>query len=82
MSLPKLGHMLRYLFFVFLLTIPVRAYAYIGPGLGVGTIGVVLGVLASVLLAFFAILWYPIKRLIRRIKRPHAIDKNDDSSSS
>ena len=42
------------------------AAAYIGPGLGAGTIGVVLGILASVFIALFAVLWYPVKRLLRR----------------
>jgi hypothetical protein len=45
------------------------AYAYIGPGAGAGTIAVVLGVLASILLAFIAIIWYPIKRLFKGRKK-------------
>ena len=44
------------------------AYAYIGPGAGAGTIAVVLGVLASIFFAFVAILWYPLKRLIKSRK--------------
>jgi len=48
--------------------LPGVAHAYIGPGAGAGTIAVVLGVIASVFLAFVAILWYPFKRLIRRMK--------------
>ena len=44
------------------------AHAYIGPGAGAGAIAVVLGVIASILLAFLAILWYPIKRLFRERK--------------
>lgn len=44
-------------------------FAYIGPGIGAGAISVVLGVLASVFLALVAILWYPIKRIIRRKKK-------------
>jgi len=44
------------------------AAAYIGPGLGVGTILVVLGVIGSVLLAIFAIVWYPMKRMFSRKK--------------
>ena len=44
------------------------AYSYIGPGAGAGTIAVVLGVLASVFLAFVAILWYPLKRLLKKRK--------------
>lgn len=41
------------------------AHAYIGPGAGAGTIAVVLGVIASIFLAFVAILWYPLKRFIK-----------------
>jgi preprotein translocase subunit SecF len=44
------------------------AQAYIGPGAGAGTIAVVLGVLASIFFAFVAILWYPLKRLIKGLK--------------
>lgn len=46
-----------------LLATPV--HAYIGPGAGAGAIAIVLGILASIFLAFLAILWYPIKRLFR-----------------
>ncbi len=45
------------------LLIPMQAFAYVGPGLGAGTIGVILGLLGSVLLALFAFFWYPIKRV-------------------
>ena len=41
------------------------AYAYIGPGVGAGTVAVVFGVIASIILAFVAIIWYPFKRLFR-----------------
>jgi len=41
------------------------AYAYIGPGVGVGAIAVVFGVIASIFLAFVAIIWYPLKRLFK-----------------
>jgi hypothetical protein len=44
------------------------AEAYIGPGAGAGTIAVVLGILASIVMAFFAILWYPAKRLLKKHK--------------
>lgn len=44
------------------------AQAYIGPGAGVGTIAVVLGILGSIVMAFFAILWYPLKRLLKKRK--------------
>lgn len=45
------------------------AYAYIGPGVGLGAIGIVLGVIGSIVLGIFSVLWYPLKRLFRRIRR-------------
>ena len=41
------------------------AHAYIGPGLSVGGIIVILLVFASLLLAFYAIVWFPIKRRLK-----------------
>jgi len=57
----KLGLSINLL--VMLLAFP--ANAYIGPGAGAGTIAVILGVIASIFLAFVAILWYPLKRLVK-----------------
>ena len=45
------------------------AEAYIGPGVGLGAVSVALGVIGSILLGIFSVLWYPFKRLIRRIRR-------------
>jgi len=42
------------------------AHAYIGPGLGAGAIGVILGILASLVLVLLAIVWYPLKRLFKK----------------
>lgn len=47
---------------------PAAAMAYIGPGVGAGAIAAVIGVLGSIVLAIFAVLWYPIKRLLRNRK--------------
>ncbi len=59
---------------------PNVAFAYIGPGLGVGTVVVVLGILLSLILGIFAVFWYPIKRLFKRKKGP-ATDSNEVDSS-
>ena len=45
------------------------AHAYLGPGVGLGAIGVALGVVGSILLGLFSLLWYPLKRLVRRLRR-------------
>lgn len=53
---------------ILILTFEASAQAYIGPGLGGGTLTVVLGFLASIFLALFAVIWYPVKRLVRKMK--------------
>ncbi len=44
------------------------AQAYIGPGMGAGAIAVTLGVIGSIFLAIFAVLYYPIKRMLKKNK--------------
>jgi hypothetical protein len=53
--------------------------AYLGPGLAAGTIALVLGFIASAFLAIFALAWYPIKRLVRRLKRGPVTRAADES---
>jgi hypothetical protein len=43
-------------------------FTYIGPGLSGGVITAVFGFLASIFLALFAIIWYPVKRLISKFR--------------
>ncbi len=64
-----------------LLLFPLSVHAYIGPGMGVGVIGVVLGILVAIFLAFFAILWYPVKRLFVR-RRNQKDEKPGDSEDN
>jgi len=45
------------------------AFAYIGPGLGAGAVGAVLAILAGVLMLVVGVLWYPLKRLIKFLRR-------------
>jgi membrane protease YdiL (CAAX protease family) len=56
---------------------PSLAYAYVGPGLGLGAIGTIVGVLLSILLALLAILWYPLKRLFGKGKKRRARHDSD-----
>ncbi|MFT5663610.1 MAG: preprotein translocase subunit SecF [Gammaproteobacteria bacterium] len=53
------------------------AHAYIGPGASAGTIAVVLGIIASIFLAIVAIVWYPLKRLIKRCKSAKQAEKSE-----
>ncbi len=60
------------------------ALAYLGPGLGAGTVAIVLGFIASIFLALFAVFWYPIKRLIkgRKARKETAADREDTDGAS
>ena len=48
------------------LVIPAPAFAYMGPGAGIGTIIAALGVLGAIMLWLFSLIYYPIKRLLRK----------------
>lgn len=57
------------LLILLVLMAPDQADAYVGPGLGAGTIGVILGIIGSLFIALFAIIWYPLKRLFKKKKK-------------
>jgi hypothetical protein len=44
------------------------AFAYIGPGAGLGAFGTVIAVIGAFLLLIVGFIWYPVKRLIRGIR--------------
>ena len=64
---------------VFLISLP--SYAYIGPGMGGGVIAAIVGFFAAILLGLWGILYYPIKRVLkkRKDKKISLSNSNDDS---
>ena len=54
------------LLFILIYIFPSTSYAYIGPGMGGGVIAITLGFIAAIFLALFGILYYPIKRALKR----------------
>jgi membrane protein implicated in regulation of membrane protease activity len=64
--------------------LPKLAHAYVGPGLGAGAIGAVLGVIGALLLAIFAVVYYPIKRALRKrasAKKAKPAGNTDDKAA-
>ena len=53
-------------FSLFLISLP--SYAYIGPGMGGGVIAAIIGFFAAILLGLWGILYYPIKRALKKRK--------------
>ena len=59
---------IKFLLFFFLIFITLSSHAYIGPGIGAGTLAAIAGVIVSLFAAIFAVTYYPIKRLLKRRK--------------
>lgn len=57
-------------------------FAYIGPGLGAGAVAAILGLIGAFFLGLFAILWYPVKRMIKGKKKPADEAQKKDSSAT
>jgi len=55
--------------FITLLLISNTAHAYIGPGLGIGLVVSIIGLILSVFIFLFAIIWFPIKRILNKKKK-------------
>ncbi len=60
---------MRVWFALALLLASSSALAYIGPGAGVSFLGSLWAVLAGIVIALFAILFWPIRYLVRRLRR-------------
>ena len=62
---------------IFIISIP--SYAYIGPGMGGGVIAAVIGFFAAILLGIWGILYYPIKRALKKRKDKKIQSKEPDN---
>lgn len=51
------------------------AMAYVGPGSSLSAIGVVFGLIGTIFLSLLSFVWYPIKRVYRRVRRGDGRDK-------
>ena len=55
------------------------ALAYVGPGAGVSLVGAFVGLCLAVLAAFGAILFWPLRRLVRRIREARRNREDGDA---
>ena len=70
--------MLKIILILFFLISSINfAHAYLGPGVGFGILAETLGIIVAIFAALFGILWYPIKKLIKKKKeRENDINKS------
>ncbi|MBW0008178.1 MAG: hypothetical protein JO335_10760 [Sphingomonas sp.] len=59
---------------------PSPAFAYIGPGVAAGAVASVLGVLGSIVLGIFSVIYYPIKRLFKKRKKAKSAGRGADAA--
>ena len=67
--------------FLFISLTSFHAYAYIGPGMGGGVIAAVIGFFAAIVLGLWAILYYPIKRALKKKREKKISSKELDNDS-
>ena len=60
---------LKLLFSLFFILIPFNAFAYLGPGLGIGIITTAFGIILAILIAIIGIIYFPIKKLFSKKKK-------------
>ena len=60
-------HILTIIIFSFFLTIT-SSHAYLGPGVAGGVIAATLGVIIAIAAAVFGLIWFPVKRLLKKRK--------------
>ncbi len=67
---------LVFISFVFCLFIS-PSFAYLGPGMGGGAIAATLGIIVAIIASIFGLIWFPLKRLIKRKKKNKVSKKSD-----
>ena len=55
-------------------------FGYIGPGMGGGVIAAIFGIIAAFFLGLWGILYYPIKRALKKKKKKNKLSKNKNNS--
>ena len=74
--------MFRITALILLTLIASPAGAYVGPGAGISVLGSLLGILATIFVAFGAILFWPVRKLMRRRKAKMEAGVSADTDTS
>ena len=59
--------MKQFITLIFLL-FSLQANAYVGPGMGIGVLGILIGLIAAIILSIVGLFWYPLKRRLKKHK--------------
>jgi predicted membrane protein len=61
--------MIKWLIIISFIIISTPSHAYLGPGMSGGVIAAVIGFIAAIFLGIFGIIYYPIKRALKKRKK-------------
>ena len=56
--------------------ITTSSFAYLGPGVGGGVIAATIGVIVAIFAALFGLIWFPVKRLLKKRKEKKENQQN------
>jgi hypothetical protein len=59
-----------------LILIENTAFAYIGPGMTGGVFAATIGIIVAIFAALFGLIWFPVKRLLKKRKEKADLKKN------
>lgn len=62
--------------------VPTPVLAYIGPSLSGGAVAATLGIVGSILLALFGVIYFPIKRALKRRKEAAEINAQKEQADA
>ena len=89
MSKPIMPALLMFLLVCLLLATTSPAFAYIGPGAGISVLGSLLSILATIFVAIGAIIFWPLRKYLKRRKARResvlgmdATSKDDDKDDA
>ena len=54
------------------------SFAYLGPGVGGGIIAATIGIIVAIFAALFGLIWFPIKRLLKKRKEKKSLQDKID----
>lgn len=77
-SLPEASIVLKLITFILLAILTGPLQAYVGPGAGISVLGSLLGILATIFVAIGAILFWPIRKMMKRKKAQTAPETAED----
>ena len=74
--------MLKTIVILMLLVVSPAAMAYIGPGAGISVLGSLLGILGTIVVAIGAIIFWPVRKFLKRKKQAKATAGEESTSEN